>query len=161
MESELRNYLDNMFERIEHNSKCRFEWLEKVGKLDSTEDESKGHVRNTSRQLQEESTKHTQPRKLDLTKIKIDIPSFTGSHEQSEFNNWKRRMNFIFLGNNYSEAEKVQLATHGFKGLAHSWWQWRIKEEYIAGPINTWEDWSTMSELHSFRASSKGNLLIF
>ena len=141
-ESEILSYLKNLdskMERLEKIYDSGFERLEKVSKLDSTVDESKGYVRNMNRRLQEESAKHTQPRKLDMTKIKIDIPNFTGSHEQSEFENWKRRLEYIFLGNNYSEAEKVQLATHGFKGLAHSWWQWRIEEDFIAGPINTWE----------------------
>jgi hypothetical protein len=77
-----------------------------------------------------------------LRGIKIKIPSFVGKSDPEAYLEWETKIEQIFNCHNYSDVEKVQVASIEFKEYALVWWDQLIKDRrrYDERPIDTWEE---------------------
>ncbi|XP_039687225.1 uncharacterized protein [Medicago truncatula] len=77
-----------------------------------------------------------------LRGIKIKIPSFVGKSDPEAYLEWETKIEQIFNCHNYSDLEKVHIASIEFKEYALVWWDQLIKDRrrYGERPIDTWEE---------------------
>src|SRR4030042_1388740 len=81
-----------------------------------------------------------------LSGIKIKVPSFHGMLDPDAYVEWETKIEQYFEYHAYSNVQKVQVASHEFKGYAMGWWDQTIKERkrYGEPPIETWEEMKRM-----------------
>ncbi|CAJ2644940.1 unnamed protein product [Trifolium pratense] len=77
-----------------------------------------------------------------LRGIKIKVPTFVGKSDPEAYLEWEAKIEQIFNCHNYSDVEKVQVASIEFKEYALVWWDKLIKDRrrYDERPIDTWEE---------------------
>ncbi|CAJ2645713.1 unnamed protein product [Trifolium pratense] len=77
-----------------------------------------------------------------LRGIKIKVQSFVGKSDPEAYLEWETKIEQIFNCHNYSDVEKVQVASIEFKEYALVWWDQLIKDRrrYDERPIDTWEE---------------------
>ncbi|XP_045810960.1 uncharacterized protein LOC123905403 [Trifolium pratense] len=77
-----------------------------------------------------------------LRGIKIKVPSFVGKSDPEAYLEWETKIEQIFNCHNYSDVEKVQVASIEFKEYALVWWDQLIKDRrrYDERSIDTWEE---------------------
>ncbi|CAJ2633435.1 unnamed protein product [Trifolium pratense] len=82
------------------------------------------------------------PRNDRLSGIKIKVPSFIGKSDPEAYLEWETKIEQIFNCHDYSDVEKVQVASIEFKEYALVWWDQLIKERrrYGEQPIGSWEE---------------------
>lgn len=54
--------------------------------------------------------------------LKVQIPPFNGKNDPEAYLNWERKVERIFDLHNYSELDKVKMASMEFSDYASSWW---------------------------------------
>ncbi|XP_050875736.1 uncharacterized protein LOC127079398 [Lathyrus oleraceus] len=77
----------------------------------------------------------------NLRGIKIKVPTFVGKSDPEAYLEWETKLEQIFNCHNYSNLEKVQVASIEFKEYALVWWDQLTKDRrrYAERPIDTWE----------------------
>ena len=78
----------------------------------------------------------------NLRGIKIKVPTFVGKSDPEAYLEWETKLEQIFNCHNYSNLEKVQVASIEFKEYALVWWDQLTKDRrrYAERPIDTWEE---------------------
>ena len=91
---------------------------------------------------EDERRPRRRPRENHLRGIKIKVPSFVGKSDPEAYLEWETKIEQIFNCHNYSNVEKVQVASIEFKEYALVWWDQLIKERrrYGEQPIDTWDE---------------------
>ncbi|CAL1401727.1 unnamed protein product [Linum trigynum] len=59
----------------------------------------------------------------NLRGIKLQVPSFSGTNNASAYLDWERKVMLFFQCGDYSEIQKVLLATYEFTDYATQWWE--------------------------------------
>lgn len=64
----------------------------------------------------------------NLRGVKIKVPSFVGKSDPEAYLEWETKLEQIFNCHNYSNLEKVQVASIEFKEYALVWWDQLTKD---------------------------------
>jgi hypothetical protein len=77
-----------------------------------------------------------------LDAIKLKIPSFQGKNDPEAYLEWEKKVDWIFVCHNYSEAKKVKLVVIEFMNYALIWWDQNVIIRRRSGerPIASWEE---------------------
>jgi hypothetical protein len=72
-------------------------------------------------------------------KLKFTMPKFKGDNDADAYLSWAIKVDKIFHVHNYSEENKVAMASLEFEDYANVWWEQvvAIREENLEGPIAT------------------------
>ncbi|XP_050885826.1 uncharacterized protein LOC127091276 [Lathyrus oleraceus] len=91
---------------------------------------------------EEERRRRRRQGRDNLRGIKIKVPSFVGKSDPEAYLEWETKLEQIFNCHNYSNLEKVQVASIEFKEYALVWWDQLTKDRrrYAERPIDTWEE---------------------
>ncbi|CAJ2644921.1 unnamed protein product [Trifolium pratense] len=105
-------------------------------------DEIENHFPNGDEEERRRRRHAERPRNDRLSGIKIKVPSFIGKSDPEAYLEWETKIEQIFNCHDYSDVEKVQVASIEFKEYALVWWDQLIKERrrYGEQPIGTWEE---------------------
>lgn len=81
-----------------------------------------------------------------LKGIKIKIPSFQGKSDPKAYLEWEQHIEMVFECHNYTDEQKVKLATLEFTDYAIVWWEQECtsRRRNRERAISTWEELQTV-----------------
>ena len=60
--------------------------------------------------------------------VKLNVPSFKGRNDPNAYLDWEMKIQHVFSCNDYTEEQKVKLATTKFSDYALVWWNKNQRE---------------------------------
>ena len=60
--------------------------------------------------------------------VKLNIPPFKGRSDPNAYLDWEMKIEHVFSCNNYTEEQKMKLATAEFSDYAFAWWNKNQRE---------------------------------
>ncbi|KAG7529737.1 Zinc finger CCHC-type, partial [Arabidopsis suecica] len=132
--------MDERFDAARSNQKRENRTMRNISDQEATLSfYSQSSTRNSHRR-QRRGQEERHPPRDNLANLKLRIPPFHGTNNPDDYLEWEKKIELVFVCQEYTEANKVKVAATKFYDYALSWWDQvvTIKRRLGDDPIETW-----------------------